>query len=413
MRRATRVSEGRGEAGFTLVELMASLTVLAIGIVSTTSVILSSLNVGSQGNVRARAVALATREADSLRAVPYDRLGFATTQSGFVTAFEGATTVQTPSPIVVPEGPNQTSGGTSFGVRRHIVWADAASATSAGVTYAEAYKRIAVLVTWSDRSGTHEARQDAIVYPGGRGAYTGPRGSVTTTTVPAAGSPAAPLVGSVIATLPGTPATPDPRAASTVMLNWTPAAPSTPAVATWVVQYSTNGFTGPNVFQVTDSQPASTPNFEVTGLSASTTYRFRVAGRSSTGALSTWTSSNDVTTAAAAPATCQLGTATITPGAIKRKNGSSTVLRENAAVSVNTNASGSCSALRLVYSPTILTPTTVYLVQASSGLWTGTVDGLLTNWDTGTHQITIRDNTAPVLGTLTLTVCVHNAGTCP
>lgn len=413
MRRLTRASEGRDEAGFTLVELMASLTVLAIGIVSTTSVILSSLNVGSQGNTRARAVALATREADSLRAVPYDRLGFASTQSGYVAAYEGRTTVQTASPIVAPEGPNQTSGGTPFGIRRHIVWADAASATSAGVTYAQAYKRIAVLVSWTDRAGAHEARQDAIVYPGGRGVYTGPQGSVTTTTVPAAGSPAAPLVGSVIATLPGTPLIPDPRASNTVMLNWTPAAPSTPAVATWVIQYSTNGFSGSNVFQVTDSQPASTPSFEVTGLSAATTYRFQVAGRSSTGALSTWTQSNEVTTSTAVSTQCQLGTATITPGAIKRQNASSTVLRSDASVSVNTNASTSCAGLRLVYSPTAAAPATVYLVQSSGGLWTGTVDGDQTSWDTGTHQITIRDNTTASLGALTLTVCVHNAQSCP
>jgi len=218
----------------------------------------------------------------------------------------------------------------------------------------------------------------------------------------------------VIATLPGTILVPDPRASNTVMVTWTPAALSTPAVATWVVQYSTNGFAGSNVFQVTDSQPALTPNFEVTGLSASTTYRFRVAGRSSSGALSTWTTSNDVTTAAtASPALCQLGTATITPGAIKRKNSSSTVLTQDAAVSVNTNASTTCTGLRLVFSPTAAVSTTVYLVQTSGGLWTATVDGQSTSWDTGTHLITIRDNTTPSLGSLTLTACVHNAVICP
>ncbi|HUP68840.1 MAG TPA: hypothetical protein VM142_03385, partial [Acidimicrobiales bacterium] len=101
------------------------------------------------------------------------------------------------------------------------------------------------------------------------------------------------------------------------------------------------------------------------------------------------------------------------PGAIKRHDASSTVLRSDASVSVNTNASTSCAGLRLVYSPTAATPTAVYLVQASGGLWSGTVDGDQTSWDTGTHQITIRDNTTASLGALTMTVCVHNAQSCP
>lgn len=408
MRTPRRPSHTIDESGFSLVELMASLTVLAIGIVSTASVIMSSLDVGSQGNIRARAVAVATRDADSMRAVPYDRLGFAATQPSFVPTFEGGSTVQVGDPVLTPDGPAQLSGGTSFGVRRHITWADASSATTTGLTFAEAYKRISVIVTWTDRSGAHEARQDGIVYPGGRGPYTGPQGSVTTTTVPAAGSPAAPVA--VTATVPaGTPGT------DTVSLSWTPPTLSSPAVATWVVQYSTNGFVDPNIFEVTDNQPAATPSFNVTGLSASTTYRFRVAGRSSAGATSTWAVSNEVTTSAASGDSCQLGTATITPSAIKRRSASSTFLRNDATVSINTNNIGAaCAGLRLVYKTTATgAATTVWLAQTSGGLWTGTVDGDQTSWDTGTHEITVRDNASDNLGKLTLTVCVHNAGTCP
>ncbi len=395
----TRLDEG----GFTLIELMAALTVLAIGIVSTASVILSSLDVGSQGNTRARAVALATREADSLRAVPYERLGFASTQPGYVATFENGTTVQAAAPIVTPEGPDQVSGGRSFAIRRHIVWAD--SATSSGTTYTQAYKRVVVLVSWDDRSGGHQARQDTLVYPGGLGAYTGPQGSATTTTTIASGSPAAP--GSVTATVPTGAA-----GASTVSLSWVPASSSTPAVATWVIQYSTtSGFTE-NVVQVTDSQPAANPSFEITGLSGATTYWFRVAARSSSGELSGWAYSNQVSTSASAVTDCQLGAATITPSGIKRASAKSTYLRNDASISVNTNATSSCTGLYLSYSPTAGSPATVYLTQSSGGLWTGTVDGDTTSWDTGNHPIDVR-SAATVLGTVTLTVCVHNAKQCP
>ncbi|HUP71213.1 MAG TPA: fibronectin type III domain-containing protein [Acidimicrobiales bacterium] len=401
--RSTSRRKGLDESGFTLIELMASLTVLAIGIVSTASVILSSLDVGSQGNTRARAVALATREADSLRAVPYDRLGFASTQLGYVANFEGRTTVQAASPLVAPEGPSQVSGGTSFAIRRHIVWAD--SATSA-TTYAQAYKLITVLVSWNDRAGGHQARQDALMYPGGLGAYTGPQGSVTTTTTIASGAPAAPA--SLTATVPSGAA-----GASTVSLSWVPASSSTPPVATWVIQYSTtSGFSG-NVVQVTDSQPAASPSFEVTGLSGATTYWFRVAGRSSSGELSTWAYSGQASTSASAVASCQLGAATITPSGIKRANASSTYLKSDASISVNTNATTSCTGLYLSYSPTAGSTATVYLSQTSGGLWTGTVDGDSTSWDTGNHRIDFRTAATAVLGTVTLTVCVHNAKQCP
>lgn len=402
MRIPTIRRAGPDEGGFTLIELMASLTVLAIGIVSTASVIMSSLDVGSQGNTRARAVALATREADSLRAVPYDRLGFASTQTGYVATFEGGTTVQVAAPIVVPEGPNQVSGGRSFAIRRHIVWAD--SATS-GVTYTQAYKRIVVLVSWDDRAGAHQTRQDALVYPGGLGAYTGPQGSATTTTTIASGSPAAP--GSVTATVPAGAA-----GASTVSLSWVPPGSSTPPVATWVIQYSTtSGFTA-NVVQVTDSQPAANPSFEVTGLSGATTYWFRVAARSSNGELSAWAYSGQVSTSASAVTACQLGAATITPSGIKRANASSTYLKSDASISVNTNATTSCTGLYLSYSPTAGSTATVQL-SPSGGLWTGTVDGDTTSWDTGNHGIDIRTSATQVLGTVTLTVCVHNAKQCP
>src|SRR4051812_24303563 len=56
----------RGDGGFTLIELMASLTILAVGILAAVRVMDSAFFVAGQGGNRTRAVHLATREAESV-----------------------------------------------------------------------------------------------------------------------------------------------------------------------------------------------------------------------------------------------------------------------------------------------------------------------------------------------------------
>lgn len=390
---------GHGEGGFTLIELVASLTILAVGIGAVMQTFTASFSVADQGNNRARAVALATREAESMRSVPYEQVGFSPTQSGYVASFEDAETVVVLSPGIEPTGPDHVVGGLTFHFRRHVVWADAASASS----FSQAYKRIAVIVTWTDRV-PHEVRQDAFVYPGGLGAYTGPQGS-TGVTVPVSTEvglpPAAPLA--VTATVPA-----GSNGATTVDLSWTPSAVIVPPVAAWVVQYSTDGFLTANV--LTDTQPAGTTTFSATGLAPATLYSFRVAAKSSTGAQSSWSLTAVATTNAVVTGACQLGTSTVTPSAVTRLHGVSTLLSANAVVSVN--AAGTCSALQLKYSATAGSEVLTYLLPVG-GVWTATLDGLTTPWDTGTHEIQVVNGSGTVLGTLTFTVCVHNAKTCP
>jgi prepilin-type N-terminal cleavage/methylation domain-containing protein len=392
---------GRGQHGFTLVELMITLTVLGVGVLGVTRVFLSAMKVTAQGNDRSRAVAVATREIESMQAIPYDQLGFSPLQPGFLGSFEGAVTVDTANPLVEPAGTIEV-GGRRFGIERRIVWANAAgTGGSAGTIYSHAYKRVTVMVSWSDESANRLVREDGLIYPAGRGRYAGPGGS-TTTTAPSSYPPGAPL--------DLTTAVPEGSSgASTVNLAWRAPDWSDPPVATWVVQYSTDDFVTTN--QLTDSQPASIRTFTVTGLSPASTYKFRVAAKAVSGAVSNWSNTAVATTTAAAAPGCRLGTASLTPNAVKRRDNASTVLADDPVASVNT--SGSCGTLRLSYRPTTATTTTVVLVPTGGGVLTGTVDGKRTSWDTGTHTIDIVDSANAVLGTFTLTVCVHNARTCP
>ena len=392
-------ADEHGEGGFSLIELVASLTILAVGIGAVMQTFSTSFSVAGVGNNRSRAVALATREAESMRSIPYEQVGFSTTQAGYAPTFEGATTVLVSDPGMSPTGPDQTVGGLVFHFTRHVVWADAASASG----YPEAYKRIVVIVRWTDQM-PHEVRQDAFVYPGGLGAYAGPQGATTAVTSVVSETalpPAAPL--SLTASVPASS-----DGATTVNLSWTPSAVIVPAVANWVIQYSTNGFLTANV--LTDTQPAGTTTFSATGLSPATLYSFRVAAKSSAGAQSTWSLVATATTSAVVSGACQLGTSTITPSAVLRLHGGTTMLTSDAVVSVN--AAGTCSSLMLKFSATAGSESTMYMTPIG-GVWTATISGLATPWDTGIHDIKVVNATGTVLGTLTFTVCVHNAKTCP
>src|SRR4051812_23575638 len=169
-----------GEGGFTLLEMVAALTVLSIGVLATTQVFLGSLKTAGLGEARTQATAIATREVEALRAVPYATLGFA---AGTTSAqFEGADTVfVTGGTAVATSGP-EVVDGQPFGIARYIVWA-------ANGSTPHAYKRVVSVVSWSDEAGTHTVRQDDAVYPGGLGPVASTTTAPTTTTP---GSPGAP-----------------------------------------------------------------------------------------------------------------------------------------------------------------------------------------------------------------------------
>ena len=66
--------QGDGDAGFTLLELVAALTILAVGIVGVIGVTNSSMNVAITTSARSKATALATKKIEDFRATPYDIL---------------------------------------------------------------------------------------------------------------------------------------------------------------------------------------------------------------------------------------------------------------------------------------------------------------------------------------------------
>ncbi|MDQ3107360.1 MAG: prepilin-type N-terminal cleavage/methylation domain-containing protein [Actinomycetota bacterium] len=355
--------------GFTMVELVVSLTILAIGIVGVIGVMNSSFGVAVRTNERSRAVALATREIEALRAEQYDLLATSPT----------ATTR------------TEQVGGTTFTVEKAVVWGNRDGNP-------KAVKSATVAVRWSDGSGTvHDVSQSTDVYPGGLGpAATTP----TTASCTSGGTPTGPTL--LVASLPT-----DVLADVGVDLVWTPALSSAIPVATWRLEMSTNNFTTAQV--ITTSQPVSAVTTRVEGLSAGTAYQFRVAGLSACSKLSAWSPIATITTATAASATCSLGTPNVTPAAVKRaNNGNNAGLAITPRVTANTT--GNCSGLYVRYQAVA----GVSQTQLLTGVGAVYSVSLTSNgaWDIGVHTLDLFDGANIKRGSLLLTVCAHNAVIC-
>lgn len=406
------------EEGFTLIEMMVSLTMFAVLSTALAGVFYASLRTATASTQRSKASALATRETEALKAIPYDTLGFYSVQSGYLASFEGRTTVTLggaiPADANVQTEPRGTAtvGPTVFSVVRNVVWADTAGPSG---SYAQAYKRTTVQITWTDGVGPHTVRQDSIVYPGGRGAYVGPGGGSTTSTT---STPAS----SILTPPPGAPtldsAAPaaDPAGRSQIDVAWTAPSPAAGgSVNYYVVEQATNsGFTS-NVV-ASPQQPASASSYPVTGLAPNTTYWFRVVAFGSTGASSTPSNSRSATTLPQPVATCTFFSISVTGSggksyaSSKTYHGNQSKMSENLNFSVSASAScaGTVSVQAIGPGGTPDPGSPPYLLTSTGGSsYTGTVySSGQTGWSVGVHTFSVLHNGSPISPTVAKTFLV-------
>lgn len=371
------------ESGFTIIELLVALTVLSIGIVGTASVFLSSLRVTAVAENRTRAVSIASREVEGMRAADYADVGFSALATGFRAGVTEAGNACTPpatgcfetvvssTPTSTPLAPTETVENIDFAIRRDIVWVGNAISS-------RAYKRLISRVTWTDNGGAHEIVHDAGFYPGGLGSVAT---SSTTTSTTAAVAPGAPS--NFTATLNSqTPST-------AVDLTWQA---GTPAASTWGIDASSNG--GVTWGTLVTGLPGGNTSYNATALSSGTAYQFRIRG--TTGSLSSTYASASATTAAASG--CTIGSASVSPATATKKNNNT--LFQDLLVTVNT--SGTCSGLKVKY-PATGDPAAVALAQ-NGAVFTHTLDKNTYFWTVGSKVIRILSSTGTELAQISLVI---------
>ncbi len=387
-------SRAPSEQGFTLIELVASVFVLVIGIFGVSQVFIGTLRVEGSADVRARSTSIASREVEAMRSQPYTSVGLPTgsvpgtwtdplNQSTYTVVFAAASSI-------APTG-SDMAGGVTVSIQRMVIWV-------ASSPNAQAYKRVVAFVSWTDAAGAHTVREDSDVYPGGLGPYAGTTTTSTTSTTVAI--PPGPPTG-LTATQNSTNPT------SQIDLAW---ASGTPAATTWEIQQSLNS-TFSTYTEDTSTQPGSTLAYSKTGLAASTTFWFRVRALDALGNWSAWAPAASAATAAAGP-TCTIGTSNATPSAQDRANNGNGNLGSSIYVQVHTT--GTCTTLTLDFTPSVSQGAVVtYLVNESGGVWAYTIQPGDYSWDVGTKTLYVKDALQNILSTIGVTICTKGASHCP
>lgn len=349
-----------------MVELVVALSVLAVGIVGVIGVLQSTFGVAVGNNHRSKAVALATRELESLRSTPWDQLA--------------PSADSTPRQVQV--------GGTTYSVARAVT------------AQADGQKEATVVVSWDAGGGrVSDLHQSTKIYPGGvLGA--------TTTTAPSslAGLLAAPTA--LLATLPT-----EVDGGTTVDLVWTNPVPANPTGSNLVVEWSVNGAEG-SWHRVYDDLAATVDRVRVPGLSSGTTYKFRVGATDAAGSTTAWSPVSTITTGTSTATTCTYGTAAVSPSRVRRHQIHLHKLAQPVTVSIHT--SGSCTGLHVVYQPNEHTaPQSWLLAPAGGGVWSATLPEVVgRQWSVGVHPITFHDQLETKHATAYLTVCDWGAASC-
>jgi prepilin-type N-terminal cleavage/methylation domain-containing protein len=322
------------DEGFTIIEVVAALAIIAVAFAALTTVFWAGLRTAGVSSIRSRGTAVATRETEAIRAVPYGEIGFYADQAGYVSSFGGSPTAKladtTPAgltPRLQPVG-TVTVGPKTFDVARYITLVDASDGSS---TFTMAYKKTTVIVTWRDDGGQHTIRQDSIVYPGGLGPVTtAPPATVTTIATP----PSAPTLNSV--TVPDAPA-----GETELDVNWS--AGGGIGVSYFVVERATNNaFT--TGFASSPQQPATATTYQAASLASTTTYYFRVRAYGANG-LDAVSNVLSNTTRTPPAAVCSVSSLTVT--GVDSHSTTKTYLKNNGKMnedlSLSLAASSACS----------------------------------------------------------------------
>lgn len=380
---------------------MASLTILAVGIVGVIGVMNSSFRVAGSTAARSRGVAVASMWTEKLRAVPYGSLPIPTVDC-----------VSVPNHVECQyRTETEVVNNRKYSVKYAVTKENEQTGPDAG-RVSKAYAKAYVQVSWEDESGFHDVHQTTLIYPGGLGVFNAAT-AVNPTTSGNAPNPPTALTAVTVTNTTG------------IDLAWGPPVPgaNVPEPIAYVVRMSRDpSFSPGQVQEVSANVPAAVTTLRVNDLTPATRYYFQVYAKASNGRLSAsavqFPPSTDpgVLTNDVAVDQCSVGSAAVTPAAIYKKNGAEgSGLRSNPRVEIHT-LGGCVGPFRMEYSPRTGRVDDVALFEELPGTFAGTVAGTTQQWEVGEHDITIFSTTGGVKtqrATLRLIVCDHQKRFCP
>ena len=390
------------DAGFTFVELVVALTILSVGIVGVIGVTNSSFKVASGASMRSKGVAVATREVEAMRAIPYNEIGADRNPvDGNPDCGEVATT---PTWSCLKKF-TTSSGGTLFNVQRTIL--DTTDRNTTDNLPADKHKEVIVAVSWTDASGTHEVHQTSFIYPGGIGLAN----AVTATSTPGNCEPNTPtgLTASQVTDLVNGVATLQVETA--LDLRWSMSTTGGCEPSGYVIKYRKVGTT--TFHEVT--RLATSREYRVPGLTAATTYEFQVFAMGPGGRLSSGYATATGTTGTASLNGCMIGTITVTPPGVPKKaanDNSNLDMPGTTKPVVRMPVNGTCTSYKIVYKKTVSGTPVSQGMAFADGAYTANID---TNgpWDVSSRFVDIIETaTSKKVGTVLFTVCEHQVSSC-
>ena len=187
-----------GEGGFTLIEMMIAITILAVTMLVIAYGLFGGMTVMQVARHKTAMLELANAEAEQIRALDYDDAGVNTDDPnkdsayplvGGINKFGGRdavvispTSPRTPAAVQVVTTSAANNVPTPYTVRRWVTWTD----TTAGTT--QRFKRIDVRIEWKEASGAdRQVDYSTNYYPGDLGRVITPPPTASFTISPTVG----------------------------------------------------------------------------------------------------------------------------------------------------------------------------------------------------------------------------------
>jgi prepilin-type N-terminal cleavage/methylation domain-containing protein len=157
--RSPRALPAVGDRGFSIVEVVVALALVSTGILATVSALSRVDQTRAVSSRQIEATDLAISQLATMKATPYDQLGFSSGSSGFQPSFEGRATVVVSGSSLQPAGPDVAGRDVTFTVVRQVTWEPLVTGNEP-----QGFKHLTVVIGWTDTLGPHSVRLDGARY---------------------------------------------------------------------------------------------------------------------------------------------------------------------------------------------------------------------------------------------------------